>query len=373
MIGRRVLVLAAAALALAGCDGDRENVSDRQRAAQPPAVQPAPPAARPAAPPPRESATLRAIRGRGRLNCGVHPGLSGFSFRDPRGAWRGFDVDMCRATAAAVLGEADAVAYQPLSTSARFAALQAGEVDVLWRNTSVNLSRDAQLSLDFPAISYYDGQGFLVRRALRLRSAAELGGAKVCVQRDSTAQPNVAEYFRGRGVAYEEVLVAGDEQARVSYQQEACDAFTGDISTLAAIRSMLNDPAAHVILPEAISKEPLGPAVRQGDDVWADAVRWTFYAMVLAEELGVTSKNVEQMRESSTNPQVRRLLGVEGGFGAMLGLPDDWAFQVIRQVGNYGEVFERNLGAGTPLRLERGLNALWSPNRPGLMYAPPMR
>jgi len=356
---------------LAACDRDQENASDRERPPPPVAkapVRPAPPLATA-----RESVTMRAIRGRGRLNCGVHPGLAGFAYPDSRGVWRGFDADFCRATAVAVLGDRDAVSFRPLAPNARFQALQAGEVDVLWRNTTFTLSRDASLNFDFPGINYYDGQGFLVRRALALRSAAELGGARICVQVGSTTELNLRDYFASRELQYEAVPVESNEQARAVYQREECDAYAADISSLASTRSVLNDPNAHVLLSDGIAKEPLGPVVRQGDDAWADVVRWTLYAMILAEELGVTSENVEEMRETATNPEIRRLLGLEGGFGRMLGLNDNWAYQVIRQVGNYGEVFNENLGAESPLRLERGLNALWSANPPGLMYAPPMR
>jgi general L-amino acid transport system substrate-binding protein len=320
----------------------------------------------------RDSPTLKAVRARGRLNCGVHPGLAGFAFRDSRGVWNGFDADFCRATAAAVLGSRDAVNFRPLGADARFPSLINGEVDVLWRNTSRTFVRDASLGVDFAGSNYYDGQGFMVRRALRLTSAAELGGARVCVQRGSTAQQNVADYFRGRGLQVEMVVVETDADGRAAYQREACDAYAADVSTLASSRSVLNDPAAHILLPDVISKEPLGPVVRQGDATWTDIVRWTLNVMILAEELGVTSRNVEELRETSTSPEIRRLLGVEGGYGPMLGLKEDWAYQVILQVGNYGEVFEANLGARSPLRLERGLNALWTAEQPGLMYAPPM-
>jgi len=318
-------------------------------------------------------ATLRAVKSRGRLNCGVNVGLVGFAYTDNRGQWRGFDVDFCRATAAAVTGNGNAVRFVPLSAKERFTAVQSGEVDVLWRNTSMTLSRDTVNSLDFPGVNYYDGQGFLVRRSLDLASATELNGARVCVQTGSTTELNLADFFRSKGLRYDPVIVESDDQGRANYVREACDAYTADISQLAAVRSILPNPNAHVILPEVISKEPLGPAVRHGDDQWADVVRWTLYALILAEEYGVTSKNVDQMRASSTNPEVRRLLGVEGGFGRMLGLNDDWAYRAIKAVGNYGEVFERNIGGGSPLNLDRGLNALWSARPAGLMYAPPIR
>ena len=320
-----------------------------------------------------ESATLRAVRSRGRLNCGVNHSLPGFAYPDNRGVWRGFEVDYCRAIAAAVLGDREAVQFVPVSPTERFPALQAGEIDVLIRNTSHTFSRDADLGFNFAAIYYFDGQGFMAPRSLNLRSAAELAGARICVITGSTTELSLADYFRSRGLTYEPVVVDRVEQARASYARQACDAITDDISALASTRSVMDNPQAHVLLPDVISKEPMGSVVRHGDDGWEDVVRWTFYAMVQAEELGVTSKNVEELARTSTDPEVRRLLGVEGGFGRMLGLSDDWALQVLRQVGNYGEVFETNLGGRSPLRLQRGLNALWKAEQPGLLYAPPIR
>lgn len=317
--------------------------------------------------------TLKRVKARGRLNCGVHPGRAGFSQLDNRGRWRGFDVDFCRATAAAVLGDADAVRFVPLENAERLEALKTGRVDVLWRNTTVTLTRDAADGLDFPGIDYYDGQGFLVRRSLNLRSATELVGARVCVQANSTSRPNAADYFRSRGIEYQEVVTADEAEARTAYAKEACDAFTADISALAAARSTMNNPADHAILPEVISKEPLGPVVRQGDAKWADVIRWVLNATILAEELGVSSKNVEALTRRSHNPETRRLLGLERGYGAPLGLDDRWARRVVEDVGNYGEIFDRNIGRGSPLGLERGLNAQWNADRPGLLYAPPFR
>lgn len=365
------MLAAASLLGLQACD-------DGARAPAPAVGDPAAPASssprtRAQPSPSVDSATLRAVKSRGRLNCGVNHSLPGFAYPDDRGVWRGFEVDLCRAVAAAVLGDRDAVQFTPLSPAERFAALQAGEVDLLMRNTSETFSRDADLGLDFAGVYYFDGQGFLVPRSSILRSAAELGGARICVITGSTTELNLSDFFRARGLAYESVVVDRVEQARASYQRRACDAVTDDISALASTRSVMDNPAAHVILPDVISKEPMAAVVRQGDDGWTDTVRWTLAALVLAEELGVTSSNVKQLRETSTNPEVRRLLGVEGGFGRMLGLSDDWAFQAVSQVGNYGQLFETNLGARSPLRLERGLNALWSADPPGLMYAPPIR
>jgi general L-amino acid transport system substrate-binding protein len=271
------------------------------------------------------------------------------------------------------LRQGDRVAFTPLSAADRFTALRKGRVDLLARNTTLTFGRDAGLGLDYGGISYFDGQGFLVRRSLALTSASELSGARVCVQAGSTTELNLVDYFRGKQLEYEPVVLPTADEARGTYARESCDAFAGDISALASARSLLPDPNSHVILPDVISKEPLGPAVRQGDARWTDIVRWTLHVMVLAEELGITSRNVDTLRQTSTDPEVRRLLGLEGGLGRMLGLSDDWAYQIIKQVGNYGEVFDRNLGDDSPLKLGRGLNALWTADQPGLMYAPPLR
>jgi general L-amino acid transport system substrate-binding protein len=350
-------------LAAAGCD--------RREKAAPPAAAPAPaegPAAAPGA-----GETLRAVRARGQLNCGVHPGLIGFAARDARGVWRGFDADFCRAVSAAVFGSTERVNFVPLGLEERFEAVRSGQVDVLARNTSQTFTRDVEFALDFPAISYFDAQGFLVRRSLNLTSAAELGGARVCVQSGSTSALNLADFIRSRGVDIEVVALTGDEEARNAYGREECDGYTADISNLASARAVLSDPGAHVILPDVISKEPLAPAVRQGDPQWADLVRWTLNVLILAEELGVTSANVEALSGTSEDPEVRRLLGAEGNYGGMLGIEQAWAVSVIKAVGNYAEVFERNVGRDSPLELERGLNAQWTADPPGLLYAPPLR
>ena len=356
--------LMAGALLLAAC-GDRQGAVE---APDPASDQPL--AAQDAAEP---SETLAAVRARGRLNCGVHQGLVGFAYTDNRGQWRGFDVDFCRATAAAVLGDPEAVRFVPLNIGERFEALAEGRVDVLWRNTSWTMGRDAGERMEFAGVNYYDGQGFLARRSLNLASVAELDGARICVQTGSTTELNLADYFSERGLRYEAVAADSEEAAREAYAREDCDAFTGDVSALAAARAMLGNPQAHAILPEVISKEPLGPVVRRGDDQWTDIVRWTLNALILAEELGVTQANVETLARESTNPQVRRLLGVEGGFGAMMGLSDAWAHDAVAGVGNYGEIFDRNLGARSSLDLARGLNARWNANPRGLMYALPIR
>lgn len=322
---------------------------------------------------PATSATLEAVRKRGYVACGVHAGLPGFALRDARGEWRGFDVDICRAIAAATLGDAQKVRFTVIGAQDRFGALQKGQLDILSRNTSRTFAREVGLGLVFPVITYYDGQGFLVRRELGLTSAQELNGARVCVQEGTASAGNVDDWFRVRGIRYRAVMAANEEQARQLYESESCDAFTADVSALAASRSVMSNPGGHVILPEVISKEPLGPVVRQNDPVWADIVRWSVYATLLAEELGLTSRTVEEARETATDPETRRLLGVEGDLGALLGLKSDWAFQVIRQVGAYHEIFRRDLGGDSALRLDRGLNALWNAPKPGLMYAPPMR
>ncbi|WP_295207465.1 amino acid ABC transporter substrate-binding protein [uncultured Brevundimonas sp.] len=320
-----------------------------------------------------KSPTLAAVKRRGRLNCGVHQGLVGFAYTDNRGHWRGFDVDFCRATAAAVLGDADAVRFVPLSASDRFTALNDSRIDVLWRNSSWTMSRDAGEGFVFAGINYYDGQGFLVRRSLNLNSATELTGARVCVQSGSTSQANAADYFRSRGIEYRPVVFETEEAARDAYGREDCDAFSADISALAAARTVLTNPNEHVILSDVASKEPLGPVVKAGDERWASTVRWTLNALMLAEELGVTKANAEDQFKTATDPRVRRLLGVEGEFGPMLGLSDDWAKDAVEAVGNYGEIFERNLGSQSALDLARGLNAQWNARPAGLIYGLPIR
>jgi general L-amino acid transport system substrate-binding protein len=354
-------VLVLSVLALAAC-GQRKAAPEAQ-----PAETAAPLAIKPAA----ASKTLKAIKARGELRCGVNPELPGFAFQDNGGRWRGFNVDFCRALAAAVLGKPDKVAFVPLGNEERITALRTGKVDVLWRNTSWTFSRDAGDQLDMAAISYFDGQGFLVRRSLNLTSAVELNTAKICVQTGATSAQNLEDFFRARGIAYTAMMFDSEEQARAAYQADKCDAFTADISALAAARSVLDDPAAHVILPDAISKEPLGPLVRQDDPAWTDIVRWTLYALILAEEHGVTKANAKEMA-TGADPEARRLLG-EGGSGAKLGLDANWAARAIAAGGNYGDIFNKEIGGGSVLKLDRGLNALWNAPKPGLLYAPPMR
>jgi general L-amino acid transport system substrate-binding protein len=314
--------------------------------------------------------TLKTVQQRGALVCGVSQGLPGFSSPDDRGNWTGLDVDFCRALAAAIFNDASKVKYTPLSTKDRFTALQTGEIDVLSRNSTWTMVRDTQLGLNFAAVNYYDGQGFLVRKALKVNSALELNGASICTQTGTTTELNVADYFRANKMKYEVVAFATADETVKAYDAGRCDVFTSDVSQLYAMRLKLTNPGEHVVLPEVISKEPLGPVVRQGDEQWFDIVKWTFFAMVNAEELGITSKNVDQ-ELNSTKPDVRRLLGGEGNFGEHIGLSKDWAARIIRLVGNYGESFERNVGSGSKLNIDRGLNKLW--NKGGIMYAPPVR
>ena len=315
--------------------------------------------------------TLDDVKKRGTLNCIVNVGLAGFGGPNDKGEWAGLDVDMCRAVAAAVLGDATKVNFIPSTAKERFTKLQTGEGDMLARNSTWTLSRDSELALDFVGVNYYDGQGFMVRKDSGVTSATQLAGATVCVQTGTTTELNLADYFRSQGMELKTVVFEKADEGRGMYDAGQCDAYTTDASGLAAERTALGDPAAHVILPEIISKEPLGPAVRHGDSQWADVVRWSLNAMLVAEEFGVTQANVKDMMANSQNPEVRRLLGVEGDMGAKLGLDNQWAVWIVASVGNYAESFERNVGVNTPLGLERGLNALWTDG--GLMYSPPVR
>lgn len=316
-------------------------------------------------------ATFDAVKQRGEVVCGVHTGLAGFGAPDAQGNWSGLDIDVCRAVAAAVFGDAKKVKYVPLSAQQRLAALQAGEVDILSRNTTWTLTRDTSNGLNFTAVNYYDGQGFMVPKSLGVKSAKELDGATVCVQTGTTTELNMADYFRANNMKLNPLTIEAFEEVNAAYASGRCDAITSDASQLAAIRANdLPNPDDHVILPELISKEPLTPAVRHGDDQWFDVVKWSIYAMIDAEEQGITSANVDE-KKGSDNPNTKRLLGVTPGMGAALGLPEEWAYNIVKQVGNYGESFERNVGKDSPLKLERGLNALWTDG--GLMYAPPAR
>ena len=316
------------------------------------------------------AATLDTVKNKGVLSCGANTGLGGFGLPDDKGQWTGLDVDFCRAMAAAVLGDATKVKFVPLDAKNRFTALQSGEVDVLSRNTTWTSSRESTLGLVFGPVMYYDGQGFMVRKKMNIKSAKELDGASVCVQQGTTTELNLADYFRSNNMKYESVAFQSEDETLKAYESGRCDAFTTDASGLYAERLRLINPDEHMVLPEIISKEPLAPSVRQGDDQWFDVMRWTGFALINAEELGVTSKNVDEMMKSD-NPNIRRLLGVEGDQGKGLGLSNDWAYKIIKQVGNYGEIFDRNVGDGSPLKIKRGLNALWT--KGGLQYAPPVR
>jgi len=318
------------------------------------------------------AATLDDVKARGTLNCGVTTGLVGFAAPDANGVWEGFDVAVCRAVAAAVLGDPMAVEFVPTTGKTRFTALASGEVDMLARNTTWTFSRDTDLKFDFVGVNYYDGQGFMVPKALGVSSAKELDGATVCIQTGTTTELNLADFFRKNNISYEPVPIETNAEGQQQYLAGACDTYTTDRSGLAATRAAFENPADHVILPETVSKEPLGPLVRHGDHEWEDVVRWTLNALITAEELGVTSANVEELASGPTNsPETNRLLGTEGNLGEMIGLDADWAVRALSAVGNYGEVFEQNIGEKTPIGLARGLNAQWTDG--GILYSPPFR
>ena len=314
--------------------------------------------------------TLKTVKDRGTLNCGANGTLAGFGLPDAQGKWTGLDVDVCRAIAAALFNDASKVKFVPLSAKDRFTALQSGEVDVLVRNTTWTSSRDSSLGLSFTGVDYYDGQGFMVRKALKVNSALELNGASICVQQGTTTELNLADFFRAHNMQLKSVTFATANEAVKSYDAGRCDAYTTDASGLYSERLRLANSNDHIILPEIISKEPLGPVVRQGDDQWFTVVKWTLFAMMNAEELGITSKNIDEMLKS-TNPDVKRFVGTEGNYGEQLGLTKDWAVRIVKLVGNYGEVFEANVGQGSPLKIDRGLNKMW--NKGGVQYAPPIR
>ncbi len=312
--------------------------------------------------------TLDAVRSRGFVRCGVNTGLAGFAQPDSKGVWRGIDVDVCRAVAAAVFGDASKVRFTPLTSQQRFTALQSGEVDILARNTTWTLSRDTGLGLNFVGVNYYDGQGFMVPKKLNVKSARQLDGATICVQPGTTNELNLADYFRANHMKFKPVVIEKLEEVLSAYFAGRCDAYTTDQSGLVALRaSRAPNPAEHIILPELISKEPLGPAVRHGDDRWFDIAKWSLFAMIEAEELGLTSKNIEAQAKGG-NPAIQRFVGTSGELGKMMSLDNRWAYHIVQQVGNYGESFDANL---KPLGFERGLNRLWSQG--GLLYAPPIR
>jgi general L-amino acid transport system substrate-binding protein len=314
--------------------------------------------------------TLDRIKQRGQLSCGVNVGLAGFSAPDDKGNWTGLDVEYCRAIAAAVLGDATKVRFVPTTAKERFTALQSGEIDVLNRNTTWTLGRDSSLGLSFVGTNYYDGQGLMVKKALNVKSAKELDGATVCVQTGTTTELNLADYFRVNKLAYKPVVFEKADEILQAYQAGRCDVYTTDASGLYAQRLQMQKPDDHIVLPEIISKEPLGPSVRQGDSQWFTIVRWVHFALLNAEEAGITKANVDKMLES-TNPDVRRILGKEGEFGKGIGLANDWAYQIVKQVGNFGEIFDATVGAGSRINIARGQNNLWT--KGGLQYAPPIR
>jgi general L-amino acid transport system substrate-binding protein len=317
-----------------------------------------------------DAQTLKTVKDRGMLSCGVSQGLPGFSAPDDKGNWTGLDVDLCRAVAAAIFNDPTKVKYVPLSAKDRFTALQSGEIDVLSRNTTWTVSRDTSLGVNFTGVTYYDGQGFLVRKSLKVNSALELNSASICVQTGTTTEQNLADYFKGNNMKYEVIAFASADETVKAYESGRCDVFTTDVSGLYAERLKLAVPADHSVLPEVISKEPLGPLVRHGDDQWFDIVKWTLFAMIDAEELGVTQKNVDDMAKSD-KPELKRVFGTDGNLGEQLGLTKDWVSRIVKAVGNYGESFDRNVGAGSKLGIARGLNALW--NKGGIQYAPPIR
>jgi len=316
-----------------------------------------------------DAGTLDQVKARGSLVCGSNVGLAGFGLPDDQGVWKGLDVDECRAIAAAIFNDPDKVKFLPINAKDRPTILASGEIDVLARNTTWTLSREIA-GMFFTGVNYYDGQGFIVRKKLGIDSALKLDGASVCIQQGTTTELNAADFFRAHGMKFEPVVFATDEEAVKAYDSGRCDSYTTDSSGLYSERLKMSVPDDHMVLPEIISKEPLGPSVRKDDIQWFQIVQWTHYALVTAEELGVTKANVDDMLKSE-NPAVRRLLGVEGDFGKGLGLTNDWAYRIVKAIGNYGESFERNVGMDSPIKIKRGLNALWT--KGGLQYAPPIR
>jgi general L-amino acid transport system substrate-binding protein len=314
--------------------------------------------------------TLKTVKDRGMLSCGVSQGLPGFSSPDDKGTWTGLDVDVCRAIAATIFNDPTKVKFVPLSAKDRFTALQSGEIDVLSRNTTWTLSRDTTLGANFTGVTYYDGQGFIVKKSLKVNSALELNSASVCVQTGTTTEQNLADYFKGNNMKYEVIAFGTADEAVKAYESGRCDVFTTDVSGLYAERLKLANPADHVVLPEVISKEPLGPMVRHGDDQWFDLVKWVLFAMINAEELGITQKNIDEMVKSD-KPELKRAFGTDGNLGEQLGLTKDWVIRIVKAVGNYGEAFDRNVGGGSKLGIARGLNQLWT--KGGIQYAPPIR
>ncbi|MBK8082999.1 MAG: amino acid ABC transporter substrate-binding protein [Devosia sp.] len=316
------------------------------------------------------SATLDAVKAKGYVQCGVTGGVPGFSAPDANNNWTGLEVDYCRSLAAAIFNDPAKVRYTPLTSQERFTALSAGEIDVLSRTTTWTMSRDTQLGIKFVGTMFYDGQGFMVRKEDNIASTLDLSGAALCIESGTTTELNAADYFAANKMEFNTVVLVDEEEVEKAYEDGRCDVYTTDSSALAAERSKFANPADHVILPEIISKEPLGPVVRQGDDGWFNVARWTYFALLEAEELGVTQANVDDML-ASDNPAIKRLLGVEGDFGTPIGLTKDWAYQIIKHIGNYAESYERHVGPATAIGLARGLNALWRDG--GIQYSPPIR
>ena len=318
------------------------------------------------------ASTLEQVQSRGEINCIVNTGNAGFAAPDENGRWEGFEIDLCRAVSAAVIGDAEKIKFIPATSKTRFTILNSGDGDILFRSATQTMSRDADLKLTFLPVNYYDGQGFLIRKSAGVASALDLDGASICIRTGTTTELNVADFFRINNISYEPVAIETVEESIVAYGSGRCDVYTTDASGLASVRAAFPDPSAHIILPEIISKEPLAGAVRQGDDEWADIGRWVVNALINAEELGVTQANVKQLASvAGNNPSINRMLGSEGDMGAMLGLDKDWAVRAISAVGNYGEIFNRHIGLDTPIGLERGLNALWKDG--GILYAAPIR
>ena len=318
-----------------------------------------------------QAGTLDDIKERGEMICIINVGVPAWAYTDENGDWRGFDVDFCRATAAAIFGDPNKVSFVNATGKTRFTMLGSGEGDVLYRNTTWTMTRDTDLGLNFAGVNYYDGQGFMIPKSLGITSAKDLDGASVCIQTGTTTELNLADFFRTNNMSYEPITVENEDESRTNYEAGRCDVYTTDASALAAVRSKLADPTAHAILPEIISKEPLGPSVREGDEQWFDVVKWVLNGLILAEEYGVTSANVDELAKGTESPDINRLLGSEGEFGPMIGLDQDWMVNAIRAMGNYGEIFERNIGVNTPVALERGLNAQYKDG--GILYAPPIR
>ncbi len=321
-------------------------------------------------PPVARAGTLDKVKARGMLICSVTESTPGFAAPNDKGVYVGLDADMCRAVAAAVLNDANKVTFKISTTANRFTWLQSGEVDLMSRVTTFSMARNTTVGVDFPAILYFDGQGFMVRKSAKIKSVNDLNGATVCLQSGTTTELNAADYFRAHGMKYEPVTFQRPDEALHAYEEGRCDTYTNDVSSLWALKLKLKIAGDHLVLPEIISKEPLAPGVRQGDFQWSNIVRWSLYAMLTAEELGVNSKNVDQMK-ASANAEIRRFLGVDGDLGQSMGLTGDWAYRIIKQVGNYAEIYDRDLGKGSALGIDRGLNALWKDG--GIQYAPPIR